>query len=283
MAEVPSYWTVLTMLEWATEYFEEKEVRSPRMSIEWLLADVLQIKRLDLYLKYDRPLSSDELEKLRPMVIRRSRHEPLQYITGETDFLNTLIKVRPGVLIPRSETEQMVQSILDHYPSDTALNVIDLGTGSGCIPIALKKERPEWQLTATDISEEALAIARENARHNETDIHFILDDFLDSKLSDTFDIIISNPPYIEENERAGLDAEVREFEPEAALFCTSTEEIYSGISRFAKKHLKKDGKAYLEISEFQGPKSKNILTENGWNAQLKQDYDNKDRFLVFGH
>ncbi|MEX2435299.1 MAG: peptide chain release factor N(5)-glutamine methyltransferase, partial [Balneolaceae bacterium] len=109
MSESRQLWTVLSMLEWATDYFEEKGVSSSRLSIEWILADVLEIKRLDIYLQFDRPLSEDELNKIRPLVKRRAQHEPLQYITGQTDFINSVIKVSPGVLIPRVETEQLVE------------------------------------------------------------------------------------------------------------------------------------------------------------------------------
>src|SRR6056297_348266 len=123
MANTPSVWTVLSMLEWATDFFEEKDINSPRFSIEWLLAHVLDVKRLDLYLMYDRPLSSEELDTLRPLVKRRSQHEPLQYITGETDFHNVKIKVKPGVLIPRQETEQLVDLILKENKTRSELTV----------------------------------------------------------------------------------------------------------------------------------------------------------------
>ena len=130
------------MLEWATGYFRQKEVESPRLSIEWLLAHILDIKRLDLYLSYNRPLSPDELERLRPLVKRRAEHEPLQYITGSTEFLHTRIEVNNSVLIPRPETEQLTENILSAHPNEPPLKVLDVGTGSGCIAIALAFSRP---------------------------------------------------------------------------------------------------------------------------------------------
>lgn len=282
MAEAPSEWTVLSMLEWATDYFEERGVNSPRFSIEWLLADVLGIRRLDLYMKYDRPLASGELAELRPMVKRRAVHEPLQYITGETDFYNCTIKVQPGVLIPRQETEQLVDLILNDYPEDHSLKALDLGTGSGCIPVALKHERPAWQLSATDISDDALNIARQNAALNNCDIQFIKDDFLNSdpgNFSEPIDLIVSNPPYILEEEKDSLDKEVRDYEPHLALFCSSTRKMYGAIEKFAQKHLSDSGTLYLELHENYSPETEQIFRDKGWSVQPLKDYGNKDRFL----
>src|SRR5690606_6466742 len=138
-------WTVLRMLEWATAYFESKGIPSPRLSIEWLLGEVLSLKRLDLYLQHDRTLTTSELDTLRGWVLRRGKHEPLQYITGSTDFYNCTINVTPAVLIPRQETEQLVDKILQGH-SETHQRVLDVGTGSGCIAIAIKKARPDWHV-----------------------------------------------------------------------------------------------------------------------------------------
>lgn len=282
MAKVPSYWTVLSMLEWATEYFEERNIPSPRMSIEWLLADVLDIRRLDLYLKFDRPLSTEELDQLRPMVKRRAGHEPLQYITGETDFMDCRIHVEPGVLIPRPETEQLVEHILQEHSGQKSLRVIDLGTGSGCIPIALKKARPDWEILATDISEAALRIAKENARNNDTHITFIRDDFRESRLEDRYDIVISNPPYIEASEKEDIEPEVKDFEPELALFCNSTKEVFSNLAQLSGQLLRSDGSGYLEISEFRAAECSEIFEQHGFRVRLKKDYGKKERFLIFG-
>jgi release factor glutamine methyltransferase len=270
------------MLEWATDFFKEKSVPSPRFSIEWLLADVLSVRRLDLYLKYDRPLSSDELAKLKPFVKRRSAHEPLQYITGETDFHNVLIKVQPGVLIPRQETEQMVNWILKKHSSDKKLTVLDIGTGSGCIPIAIKKARPEWRVFATDISEKALNIARKNAALNDTDIEFAKDDLFNPTafLDEHFDLIISNPPYILPEEKDSLDNEVKNYEPELALFCDSIEKIYQAIAHLSDQLLAPGGGVYLELHEQHAPESANAFNPAKWSSVIKKDYDQKNRFLI---
>lgn len=283
MIKPPSEWTVLSMLKWATEYFDEKGIKNSRFSIEWLLSHVLEVKRLDLYLIFDRPLTNEELATIKPLIQRRAVHEPLQYITGETDFLNTKIKVKQGVLIPRMETEQLVDIILQEFKNSDSKKVLDIGTGSGCIPIAIKKEKPDWDLVATDISEEALEIAESNARSNEVVITYLKDDVFDSdafSMEPEFDLIISNPPYILEEEKDSLDDEVKNYEPAQALFCKSTDIMYRAIHDFAAQKLKKEGRLYLELHENNGAEVKAIFFNEYWVTEIKKDYDEKDRFLV---
>lgn len=282
MPTPPKVWTVLSMMEWATAYFEEKGVSQSRLSIEWLLAHVLDVKRLDLYLMFDRPLSTAQLEELRPIVKRRASHEPLQYIIGETDFLNTTIKVRRGVLIPRPETEQLVEMVLNQFPENTTVSVLDIGTGSGCIPIALKKNRPDWEVYGMDLSTEALSIAGENAALNKTDIRFFEGDLFKpgSVSRNEFDIIISNPPYILEQERSSLDKEVVNFEPGMALFCSSTQKMYSAIRNLAAQKLSKKSLLFLELHELYGNEVLSLFENSNWKAKLANDYSGKARFLI---
>jgi release factor glutamine methyltransferase len=283
MSSTRKEWTVISMLEWATSYFEEKGVKSPRLSIEWLLAFVLDIKRLDLYIKYDRPLSEDELNILRPFVKRRANHEPLQYITGEASFYNATLKVNPSVLIPRQETEQLVEIICTEQADKKDLTILDVGTGSGCIPVALKKEHETWNVFACDISSEALSLAKENAVSNNVEIEYIIHDLFDARLKDQerkFDLIISNPPYILENEEENLDREVKSFEPHLALFCESTQKMYSAIEEFCSQNLSKEGTLYLELHENYANEVKAIFSEKKWKAKLVKDLENKSRFLV---
>lgn len=283
MAQAPQEWTVLSMLEWATAYFEQRQVPSPRMSIEWLLADVLEIKRLDLYMKFDRPLSGDELDILRPLVKRRAQHEPLQYITGYTDFMNVRLRVTPDVLIPRMETEQLVEIILDRHSNDQALTVVDLGTGSGCIPVSLKKERPNWEIHGLDISEEALSIAQENAELNDVIVTWHQHDILHldpAKFPESIDILISNPPYVLEEERSNLEPQVVEYEPDLALYCKTPEQYYQPIAAFANEHLQIGGMVYFELHDQHGDKIQNYFPNNSWNFKLERDYDSNLRFLI---
>lgn len=283
MPNARNEWTVLSMLKWATSYFDEKGIKSPRLSIEWLLAHVLQIKRLDLYLKYDRPLSEDELDELRPLVKRRAEHEPLQYITGETEFYNSTLKVNPDVLIPRQETEQLVQLICDNHKTTEALSVLDIGTGSGCISIALKKEFEFWDVNGIDISDGALALAQENAELNNVDVQFYKHDLFSSQASvfnSAFDIIVSNPPYILPQEEPGLDKEVKDYEPHLALFCNNTLEMFEAIERFCSKNLKKNGVVYLEFHENNSSEVADVFSSRNWTVQVVKDLEEKDRFLV---
>ncbi len=283
MASPPSEWTVLSMLKWATNYFEEKGIRNPRFSIEWLLSHILEVKRLDLYLIFDRPLDDEDLAKLKPLIKRRALHEPLQYITGETDFLNAVITTKAGVLIPRMETEHLVELILDKHSDKKKISVLDIGTGSGCIAIALKKNQPEWNVTATDISQYALNQANINARLNDVEIEFIKDDIFNSQAFSSdqqFDIVISNPPYILYDEKEGLDEEVKNFEPETALFCESIDMMYGAIRDFSNIYLKQEGLLYLEIHEEKGEEIKSLFKSEKWEATVHQDYAKKDRFVI---
>ncbi len=276
-------WTVLSMLKWGTSYFDKKGVKSSRLSIEWLLAYVLKIKRLDLYLKYDRPLSSEELDALRPLVQRRAVHEPLQYITGEAEFYNSTLKVNSSVLIPRQETEQLVRFICEDNYEKTNLSVLDIGTGSGCIPIALKKEFDSWNIGGIDVSEKALLLAKENADYNNVDVDFTCHDLFDSETKipgSGFDIIISNPPYILEKEEVGLDKEVKNFEPHLALFCESTVKMFGAIEKICSKNLNKKGRVYLEIHENHSDEITQLFRSLTWKVKIIKDLDEKDRFLV---
>lgn len=286
MSDKVKEWTVLSMLEWATDYFKEKNIPDPRHSIEWLLAETLNIKRLDLYLKFDRPLSSEELGELRPMVRRRAKHEPLQYIIGFSDFVNARISVNSDVLIPRLETEQLVEIILNRHPAEIKekdFSVIDIGTGSGCIPVALKMERPDWQLTAIDIAPEALKVARRNAEENGVDISFFKEDIMDPDTAffdNSWDLIVSNPPYITPGEKDSLEPQVRTYEPHQALFTEDLNGMYLSILRYAEKSLASDGTVCLELHEKFARQIQQLFDQENWKTELQKDYDKKDRFLI---
>lgn len=279
-------WTVLSMLEWVTDFFEQKNIPDPRHSIEWLLAETLGVKRLDLYLNFDRPLSPDELDRLRPLVKRRSHHEPLQYIVGYTDFLNARIAVDENVLIPRIETEQLVEIILDDHPDANQLWVLDIGTGSGCIPIALKMERPQWSVAGIDISVRALDVARRNARHNDVEVNLEEGDILSPETIDhdsAIDIVVSNPPYITPGEKDSLEPQVKDYEPSEALFFDDLEKMYGSLIRFADQNLTDEGMLYLELHENYSTEILDLFDENLWSATIQKDYDKKARFIVAKH
>ena len=275
-------WTVLSMLEWATDFFEEKGVQNPRLSIEWLLADVLNINRLDLYLKFDRPLSTTELDQLRPLVKKRSLHEPLQHLTGSTEFLNCTIEVDKDVLIPRTETEQLVELVLNQHSSSDKLNVLDIGTGSGCIPIAIKKARPNWTCTGIDISPKALKLSSHNAEINEVEVTFLeadLNTLAKNKkiINKDWDIIISNPPYITPAEKSEMDPQVLNFEPDLALFHNDPLSLYRKICEFASLC---EAILFLECNDKFAMKIKEAALSFYHDAELLQDYDENDRFVI---
>ncbi|REL38524.1 peptide chain release factor N(5)-glutamine methyltransferase [Rhodohalobacter sp. SW132] len=276
-------WTVLRMLEWATDYFKKKEIPDPRHSIEWLLAEVLECKRLDLYLKYDRPLSQQELDSIRPLVKRRANHEPLQYIIGYTDFMNARIEVNPSVLIPRIETEQLVELLLDKTAGFHAnkLNVLDIGTGSGCIPISIKQAVPNWNCWGMDNSEPALACAKQNATLNSVDVVFFEGDLFEPENSEAenleLDLVVSNPPYIQPGEKPAIEKQVSEFEPESALFHDKPLEVYHSITAFAHR---KKAHLFLELNNTLADEILGIVQQFYPGAKIEKDLDQNPRFIL---
>ncbi|MCH8567224.1 MAG: peptide chain release factor N(5)-glutamine methyltransferase [Balneolales bacterium] len=287
----PADWTVLSMLEWATSYFEEKGSPSPRLSIEWLLSHILQCKRLDLYLMFDRPLTTDELKELKPLILRRAKNEPLQYLTGSTDFFGLEFKTNPSALIPRPETEQLVEYILN-MDLPERVRVLDIGTGTGCIPISLKTERTDWDVYACDISKETLELAQTNASTHKTDISFFEHDLFIPTLPESiippeaevsFNLIVSNPPYIPEADSATIDREVKDYEPRLALFHKNIPSVYKALISLAQINLKAGGYAVFEINENLGDEILGCFPENRWETSLHKDFSEKNRFIVARH
>ena len=275
-----SDWTIVKMLEWATEYFKNRHVHSPRLSIEWLLAHVLQVKRLDLYLQFDRPLTHNELNQLKPLIQRRGSHEPLQYITGTTDFYKLTLRVTPDVLIPRPETEQLVEKILMDHPENKPLSFLDIGTGSGCIALAVKKECPNWNVTAIDNSDKALCVARRNAVESGLEVIFILEEYESHYSDKKWDIIVSNPPYITKSEWKGLSRQIVDYEPVDALIADDIDKVYSELMKLCTHHLSPAGTFYWEINESYGDKLLKICNIAPFKSELHQDYSGKDRFII---
>jgi len=244
-------WTVLKVLQWTTAYFERKHLEQPRASAEVLLAHVLKMERVQLYLNFDRPLTSAELASYRGTILRRAAREPTQYITGKQEFWSLELEVTPAVLIPRPETELLVEKTLD-LVGNSAKWVLDLGTGSGAIALALAHERPFLRLVGSDQSYEALLVARRNAfrHHLQERIAFVAADLLDGFTSSVapFDIIVSNPPYIGEQEFPSLAPEIKQHEPSPALLAGSEGlAVIRRILRVAPRYLRDEGSLLLEI------------------------------------
>jgi release factor glutamine methyltransferase len=212
-------WRVVDIIKSSTDFLEKKGVPNPRLDAESLLGGVLKKNRLELYLYFDRPLDNQELSRYRDHIRRRGLREPLQHILGETGFMNLVLKTTPAALIPRPETEVLVESAVSLMRKHPA-RILDIGTGSGCIALSLAQELPEARVLAVDISSEALALAKENAALNDLHLSFQTIDILSSlpKIESRFDLVVSNPPYIAPAEKPFLQQEVREYDPELALF-----------------------------------------------------------------
>ncbi len=212
-------WTILRVLQWTTEYLGSKGVEQPRADAEVLLAHVLGVERIQLYLNYDKPLAPHELARYRAMIRRRASSEPTQYITGRQEFWSLDFEVTPDVLIPRPETEVLVERGLEILNSGPAF-ILDLGTGSGAIAIALAHECPDFRVIAVDRSFGALRVATRNAARNGVieHIYFVLTDLFEALSPEpVFDLIVSNPPYISEMEFLDLAPEIANYEPHSAL------------------------------------------------------------------
>lgn len=278
---------MLEVIQRSSDFLARKGVDSPRLQIELLLAHVLQMPRMKLYLNFERPLSEPELETLRGLVKRRGEREPLQHIVGSTSFCGYEIAVTRDVLIPRPETELLAElgwQFLGALSAD-APSILDFGTGSGCLAIALARKVTAAKVVAVDISEAALAVARQNAARNEVDarITFLMGDGFDA-LSDgaSFDLIVSNPPYIPSAEIAELQPEVREFDPRSALDGGADGlEFYRRLATGAGAYLKPGGRLMLELGDGQGGAVGGLLHAAGWVVErLEKDYSGRERILI---
>lgn len=259
----------------------QADIENPALNVELIIAHVLQMKRSELFLSLNITLPTDLVQQISDFIERRSQHEPLQYIFGETEFYGFPIKVNPNVFIPRPETELLVEKIFQKDKAATL--ILDIGTGSGCIAISLKKLIPGCQITATDISEKALQIAEQNAKINDVDVDFILSDIFE-KVVGKFDIIISNPPYIPKNEYEDLPVEIKEFEPENALLAEDNGIFfYKNILQQSKEYLTENGKIYFEIGHDQAKRVKQLALDNGFSeVDVLQDLNGFERIVKIG-
>lgn len=276
--------TVLESIKLSTGYLEKKGIESPRINAELLLAHILNCNRLDLYLTFDRPLTDEEITLYRGLLKRRGNFEPLQYIVGFVEFYGLNFEVNPNVLIPRPETEILVEEIINHYEGSDEVNILDIGTGSGNVAIALAVNIKGSKITATDISKDALETAKRNSMMNKTDgnVNFIHNDILhDSLMEQTFDVIVSNPPYIALKDFDKLRPELRIFEPRQALTDNSDGLIYyKAITFKAREYLKPGGKLFFEVGEGQSEAVKKILEVNQFvSVQIRNDYLNIERVI----
>lgn len=248
-----------------------------------LTESILNLSRLDLALNTHKELSKVEVKSFEKAMLRLKDHEPIQYITGETEFFGLGFNVNKNVLIPRPETEELVQWILDDLKVKdlAAPSILDIGTGSGCIAVSLVKNIPNAKVTALDISEEALQVARANAEKNRVQVEFLQKDILSSAIPQKYDVIVSNPPYVRELEKQEMQRNVLENEPELALYVKNEDPLifYRRITFLAATSLEKNGKLYFEINQYLDKETEQLLKENGFTTELKKDIFGNFRIL----
>ncbi|MBI3181243.1 MAG: peptide chain release factor N(5)-glutamine methyltransferase [Myxococcales bacterium] len=278
-------WTVRMVLGWTSEHFERRKVDSPRLTAEVLLAHALGLDRVRLYIDLDRPLSKEELAAYRRLIERRAAGEPTQYLTGTREFYNRPFRVDARVLIPRPETELLVEAVLRFLPEGAPTRVLDLCTGSGCIAATLAAERPLASVWATDLSPGACEVARANAEVLEVGgrVTVLQGDLFDPVPEGArFDAVVSNPPYVASGEIERLSREVRR-EPRQALDGGPDGlELIRRVASRARAHLKAGGLLALEIGEGQGEKVLQLLKDAGYvDPRLEKDLSRLDR-LAFG-
>lgn len=272
---------LIEVLERTTGYFAQKGVPNARLQAEWLIAHVLNCGRLDLYLRFEMPMQENLLETLRPLVTRRARREPLQYVLGTTPFADLKLHCDTRALIPRPETEQLVEEIATRKtPPPT--RILDLGTGTGAIALALAKAWPDAAVTAVDASEDALSLAQENAAANglAERVRFVRSDWF-SAVNGPFDLIVSNPPYLTQEEWESAEPEVKDHEPYDALVAENQGLAdLERILRTAPEHLNPGGMLALETGIAHHPALEAIAKECGCKAwHGVKDLSGRPRFF----
>ncbi len=283
-------WTITKLLNWVTQYLTEKGIDSPRLSAELLLSYVLGLKRIELYTQHNKVVEKPELDKLRELVRRAGQNEPIAYLVGKTEFYSMELNVTPDCMIPRPETELLVQRAIEFLRTRNGTQyVCDLCTGSGCIAAAITKNFPNVQTIATDICDAALAVAAANVeKHRLQDkIKLLSGDLFDPIIPQLdvgkFDLIVCNPPYVSSDEYEKLDINVKDYEPRLALFAGEDGlDIYRRIIDKVDSFLKLDAALILEIGYAQGPAIKELLEETEVFNEIKieKDFHDNDRIVT---
>ena len=266
-----------------SEFFASKGIESPRLNAELLVGHALGLRRMDLYLRFEQAVGDAELAALREMVRRRGRREPLQYVLGHADFHGLKLKVDRRALIPRPETELLVETAVGRMASAPA-RILDLGTGSGAIALALARAYPDAAVVATDRSPDCLVLAAENAETNGLAgrVEFVASDWFQGLLGRTFDLIVSNPPYLSQEEVRDAAPEVREHEPHGAL--SSDDGGFADLSSIlgeALTHLSEGGLLALETGISHHPRATEIAARSGYaRSESVRDLSGRDRIFL---
>ncbi len=275
--------TIKEVLQRSKAFLQEKGVVHPGRQAEEIIADCLGMPRLELYLQFDRPLQQDELNQCREVLFRRSKGEPSQYIRGYVEFLNCRFAVDSRVLIPRQETEILVDQIIKelevHDLKDKEL--WDICTGSGCIGISLKKRFPELAVSLSDLSADAVGAAKDNSEQNHVQVELLEGDLLNPFYLRKAHFVVCNPPYIAEEEYKGLSKEVKDYEPYSALVSGKTGlEFYHLLNRELPRYLHPGALVWMEIGHRQGKELLKIFSDSQWeNVVIRSDWSGNDRFF----
>lgn len=274
---------ILEVLTLSTDYLKQRGIVNPRRQAEDLVADALNMARLNLYVEFDRPLSENELDLCRKNLGRRAKGEPLQYIRGFVEFCDCRISVSRDVLIPRQETEILAEKIIKELEKKDCKGKVlwDVCTGSGCLGIAIKKRIPDLHVVLSDISAPALNMAQRNAEANGVAVDFKQGDLLEPFKGQTCDFLVSNPPYISQNEFLNLEAEVKNFEPAEALIGGKTGvEFYGRFSKELPAFLNPGAICWFELGTGQGKEVLGLFSGMPWKScRYEEDWSGHDRFF----
>ena len=279
----------MTLKELKTHYLNSLSKLYPKTEINtfffYLIEEYLDLQRIDFSLQPNKIIENTDILKFEKALNRLKKEEPIQYILGKTEFYGYPFLVTKDTLIPRPETEELVEWILQEleFQKKEKTSILDIGTGSGCIAISLAKKNKNLSVSAIDFSKEAIEIAKQNAKLNEVNINFIEKDILLTKeLETSFDVIVSNPPYVRELEKVEIKNNVLQNEPHSALFVSDSNPLifYSKIADLAKNHLTKNGLLFFEINQYLGQETKVMLSKKGFkNIELRKDLFGNDRMI----
>jgi release factor glutamine methyltransferase len=259
----------------ATEYLGGKGVDSPRLDAEHLLGKALGLSRVELYMYLDRPLTEPERDAYRELIRRRGEREPLAYVLGEWDFRRLTLAIDRRALVPRPETEIVVERVLALLDGKPDPDVLDVGTGTGAIALSIKDERPRARVTAMDLSRDALALAAENSRRTGLDVRFVEEDLVRGFGVDAYDLVVSNPPYVSPEEVESLQSEIRDWEPRLAFVGTTQTR---DVARHALTALRTRGYLVVEVADQRAGEAASMLEELGYeDVRLSPDLTGRER------
>lgn len=283
-------WTIQKLLNWTTEFLTNKGVDSPRLSAELLISHVVGLKRIELYTQFDKQVPQQQLDLLHDLVKRAGLHEPVAYLTGKTEFYSLELDITADCMIPRPETELLVQRAIEFLRTRSGVQYIcDLCTGSGCIAVAIAKNFPDARITATDISAAALEVTARNVEKHRLKEHvrLLCGDLFEPVIQqldvNQFDLIVCNPPYVSTAEYEKLEKNVKDYEPESALLAGEDGlDVYRRIIEKADEFLKPGAALMLEIGYAQGPAVRELLEQTGAFAEIKieKDFYDNDRIVI---